>query len=122
MDVVYTAIPKSLHFAHQFILQDVIERGCAPITPYGITFWLLDTVDRDKIREVNTTYVRTADEVWAYGTPDDIGGEHSIGDGLNTTDGVIAETELALESNTPVRVFELDVDTQNVDEQDKIRP
>ncbi|MFB6204082.1 MAG: hypothetical protein ABEJ75_00390 [Candidatus Nanohaloarchaea archaeon] len=112
----FLAIPKYLHFAKDHIAQHALKNGYAPLTPYGIPFWMLDTVERDRIREANTEYLETADEVWIFGSGEELG-EHSV-NGLNVTDGVHEEKQLAEELEKKIRYFHVDLDTQQITEQE----
>ncbi len=62
-----------------------------PLNPFMIhEYFLLDTVDRDKIRESNNTIVRAAEEVWVFG---------------EISNGVAAEIALAKKLHKPIRYF-----------------
>ncbi len=112
--LVYTAIPKYLHFAHDYILRFVISQGYAPLTPYAGPFWLLDTVDREDIRRMNKQYIDAADEVWVFGIDTEHGFEGWMIDGLHVTDGVIEEITTAKENDTPVLLHQVNVDSQTI--------
>lgn len=119
-NLVYVAVPKYLHFAHDYILQHVLSLGEAPITPYSGPFWLLDTVDRTAIREANATYIDTADEIWAYGTKT----EHlsdAVGlNGIAVTDGVLDEVVHAIDMDTPVTLFTIHPDSQSITKHERL--
>ena len=53
---------------------------------------MLDTVDRDLIRNANNNLVKKADELWVFGP---------------ISDGVLAEIRLAKELNKPIRCFRI---------------
>lgn len=114
MKLVFLAIPKYLHFAKDHIAQHALENNAAPLTPYGIPFWMLDTVERDRVREANQTYLESAEEVWIFGSKESLG-NHTV-EGLNVTDGVLEEKEMAEEKGIKIRYFKVDVDTQEITE------
>jgi hypothetical protein len=109
---IYTAIPKYLIFAHDHILQFVLANDGAPLTPYSGPFWLLDTVDREAIRESNELYIEAADEIWVFGVdkPDLFEGWEV--NNLSVTDGVVEEIKTAKEQDIPVKLHHVEVDSQ----------
>lgn len=112
--LIYTAIPKYLHFAHDYILRYVVQAGHAPVTPYSGTFWLLDTVDRDGIRDANERYMEAADEIWVFGINTETGFEGWRINDLHVTDGVIGEIQTARDDGKPVKLHQVDVDSQSI--------
>ncbi len=112
--LIYTAIPKYLHFAHDYILRYVLQCGHAPLTPYTTTFWLLDTVERDAIRNANKQYIDAADEIWVFGVDTNTGFEGWMINDLHVTDGVIEEIQIAKENDVPVKLHQIDVDSQTI--------
>lgn len=112
--LVYTAIPKYLHFAHDYILRFVLSQQHAPLTPYSGTFWLLDTVDRQRIRDANHAYISVADEIWVFGINHETGFEGWKINDLHITDGVIDEIKHATENDIPVKLHSVNVDTQSI--------
>jgi hypothetical protein len=91
--LVYTAVTKHFSYFKDHINKFVIEEGYAPISPWGVPYFLLDTVERDALRETNNTYVIKADEVWVFGP---------------ISDGVLAEILLAKETNKKTRYFRIE--------------
>ena len=53
---------------------------------------MLDSVERDKIREANNDLVKKADELWVFG---------------QISDGVLLEIKLAKEANKPIKYFKV---------------
>jgi len=53
---------------------------------------MLDTVERNALRETNNTYIIKADEIWVFGP---------------VSDGVLAEIILAKKMNKPIRYFKI---------------
>jgi len=99
-------------FAHDHILRFVLANDGAPLTPYSGPFWLLDTVDREAIRESNELYIEAADEIWVFGVdkPDVFEGWQV--NNLNVTDGVVEEIQMGKESDIPVKLHHVEVDSQ----------
>lgn len=112
--LIYTAIPKYLHFAHDYILRYVLSCGNAPLTPYTGAFWLLDTVDRDAIRNANKQYIDAADEIWVFGVEIGAGFEGWMIEDLHVTDGVIEEIQIAKDQDIPVKLHHVEVDSQAI--------
>lgn len=93
MKLVYTAISKHLFYFRMYISKFVLENECIPLNPFMIfDYFLLDTVDRDVIRNANNELVKKADELWVFGP---------------VSDGVLAEIKLAKEMNKPIRYFKV---------------
>jgi len=91
MKLVYTAISKKLFYFRMHISKFVLEKDCVPLNPFMIhEYFMLDTVDRDKIRKSNNALVEKADELWVFG---------------EISDGVLAEIELAKQKNKPIKYF-----------------
>jgi hypothetical protein len=55
-------------------------------------YFMLDSVERDKIREANDELVKKADELWVFG---------------QISDGVLLEIKLAKEANKPIKYFKV---------------
>ncbi len=67
--LVYTALSKHLFYFRQHIQKFVLEKGRVPLNPFmTFDYFLLDTLDRDVIREANNNLVRHADEIWVFGS------------------------------------------------------
>lgn len=90
--LVYTASSKHFAYFKDHVSKFVIEQGYAPVSPWGVPYFMLDTVERNSLRETNNTYVEKADEVWAFGP---------------ISDGVLAEVLLAKKSKKPVKFFKI---------------
>lgn len=79
----------------------VLEKDCIPLNPYMLwEYFMLDTIERDKIREANNTLVEKADELWVFG---------------EVSDGVLAEIKLAKERQKPIKYFAV-VDSKEIKE------
>ena len=72
-----------------------------PLNPFMLfEYFLLDAVERDKVREANNTLVERADELWVFGP---------------VSDGVFDEIKLAKELQKPIRSFAV-VDSKEIKE------
>ena len=91
MELVYPAHSKHNFYFRQHISKYVLEQGYVPLNPFMIfEYFMLDTVDRDLIRNANNNLVRRADQLWVFG---------------EISDGVLAEIKLAKELEKPIRYF-----------------
>lgn len=101
MKLVYTAISKKLFYFRMYISKFVLEKDCIPLNPFMLfEYFMLDTIDRDKIREVNNNLVEKADELWVFG---------------QISNGVLAEIKIAKQENKPIRYFTV-VDSKEIKE------
>ncbi|MHA1540932.1 MAG: DUF7768 domain-containing protein [Alphaproteobacteria bacterium] len=93
LPVVYTAHSKDTFFMRQFICKFVLLEKYVPINPFmSFEYFLLDSVDRDTIRQGNNSYVHVSDEIWVFGI---------------ISDGVIEEIKLAKKLKKAVKFFSL---------------
>ena len=93
MKLIYPAFSKHLFYFRMHISKYVLLNDGVPLNPFMIhEYFLLDTVDRDKIRASNNTLVERADELWVFG---------------EQSDGVIAEIKLAKKCGKPIRYFDV---------------
>jgi len=89
--LVYTALSKHLFYFKDHISKHVLDNGGVPLNPFmTFGYFMLDTVDRDVVREANNTLVARADQLWVYGA---------------VSDGVLAEIIQAKEREKPIRYF-----------------
>jgi len=94
MPLVYTAVSKHLFYYRMFISKFVIEAGAVPLNPFMIfDYFLLDSVDRDKVRRGNNNLVMRTDELWVFGA---------------VSNGVLAEIQLAKIHKKPIRYFAIE--------------
>jgi hypothetical protein len=71
----------------------VLGKNCIPLNPFMLfEYFMLDTVERDKIREANNNLVKKTDELWVFGP---------------ISDGVLKEIKLAKEMNNPIKYFKV---------------
>ena len=91
--LVYTAFSKKNFFWRMHISKYVLENNCVPVNPFmNFEYFLLDTVDRDLIRNGNTNIIKKCDEIWIFG---------------EISDGVMKEIKLAKEIKKPVKYFDI---------------
>jgi len=93
-NLVYTAMSKHLFYYRMHISKYVIEQHGVPLNPFMIfDYFLLDSVDRDLVREGNNNLVKRSDEVWVFGP---------------ISNGVLAEIKIANGLKKPVRYFKIE--------------
>ncbi len=91
--LVYTATSKYYFYFRMFISKFVLEQGAVPLNPFMVfEYFLLDTIDRDVVREANNNLVKRADEIWVFGP---------------VSDGVLAEIKIAKATNKKLRYFKI---------------
>lgn len=91
LPLVYTAMSKHLFYFREHISKFVLENGGVPINPFmTFGYFMLDTVDRDVVRQANNVLVSRADQLWAFGA---------------VSDGVLAEVIQANEQQKVVKYF-----------------
>lgn len=93
MKLIYPAFSKHLFYFRMHISKFVLENDGVPLNPFMIhEYFLLDSVDRNKIRASNNAIVEKADEIWVFG---------------EISDGVLAEIKLAKNLGKQIRYFEV---------------
>lgn len=101
MKLIYPAFSKHLFYFRMHISKYVLENDNVPLNPFMIhEYFLLDTIERDKIRASNNTLVERADEVWVFG---------------KLSDGVMAEIKMAKSLRKHIRYFEV-IDSKDIKE------
>ncbi len=101
MKLIYTAISKKSFYFRMHISKFVLEKDCIPLNPFMLwEYFMLDTVDRDRIREANNYLVKKADELWVFGP---------------ISDGVLAEIKLAKGEGKPVKYYRI-IDSKEIKE------
>ncbi|MFH1521818.1 MAG: hypothetical protein ABIF18_02560 [archaeon] len=93
MKLVYPAHSKHYFYFRQHISKFVLEQGCVPLNPFMIfEYFMLDTIDRDIVRNANNNLVKRADEIWIFGP---------------VADGVLEEIRLAKREGKSIRYFDI---------------
>ncbi len=91
MKLIYPALSKHLFYFKMHISKFILDKKYVPLNPFMIfEYFLLDTVDRNIIRNANNNLVKKSDELWVFGS---------------ISDGVLAEINLAKQLNKPIRYF-----------------
>lgn len=92
--LVYTAMSKHLFYYRMFVSKYVLEQHKVPLNPFMIfDYFLLDTVDRDLVREGNNNLVKRVDELWVFGP---------------VSNGVLTEIKIAASLNKPIKYFKIE--------------
>ena len=92
--LIYTAFSKHIFYYRMFISRFVLEQGSVPLNPFMLfDYFLLDSLNRDIIREANNSIVMRADEIWVFGP---------------ISNGVLAEILLAKKHGKPLRYYKID--------------
>jgi len=87
--LIYTAMSKHYFYFKRHISKFVLENGAInPFMLFG--YFLLDTVERDKIRDANNNIVKRVDELWVFGP---------------ISNGVLAEIRIAKKEGKPIKYF-----------------
>jgi len=72
----------------------VLEHGKVPLNPFMLfDYFLLDSVERDSVRDANNSVVLRSDEIWVFGP---------------ISNGVLAEIMLAQKANKPISYFKIE--------------
>jgi len=92
--LIYTAMSKHLFYYRMHISKFVIEQHRVPLNPFMIfDYFLLDSVDRNLVREGNNNLVKRSDELWVFGT---------------VSNGVLAEIKIAKEMDKAIKYFKIE--------------
>lgn len=93
-ELVYTALSKHYFYYRMHISQFVLQNGKVPLNPFMLfEYFLLDTVDRNLVRDANNTLVLRADQIWVFGP---------------VSNGVLAEILLARKADKPISFFKIE--------------
>lgn len=93
LPLVYTAMSKKLFYFREHISKFVLEQGCVPLNPFmSFHYFLLDTVERNIVRNANNNYVIRGDKTWVFGP---------------IADGVLEEIRLASMEGKPIKYFKV---------------
>lgn len=92
--LVYTAMSKHYFYFRMHISRYVLEQGKVPLNPFMLfDYFLLDSVERDLVRDANNSVVLRSDEIWVFGP---------------ISNGVLAEIVLARKANKPISYFKIE--------------
>lgn len=91
--LVFSAFSKHLFYFRMHISKFILEQACVPLNPFmTFDYFLLDTVDRNVIREGNNNLVLRADQLWTFG---------------EISDGVLTELLIVKRLGKPIRFFDV---------------
>jgi len=91
--IVFTAMSKRRYYLKGHIAKFVFDQGNIPLNPFlCYDYFLLDTVERDKVREANFELITRCDELWVFG---------------EISDGVLKEILLAKDKGIPIKYFRI---------------
>lgn len=92
--LVYTAMSKHYFYFRMHISRYVLEQGKVPLNPFMLfDYFLLDSVERDLVRDANNSVILRADQIWVFGP---------------ISNGVLAEIVLASRANKPISYFKIE--------------
>lgn len=90
-ELVYTAMSKHYFYYRMHISRYVLEQGYVPLNPFMLfDYFLLDSIDRNFIRDANNSVVLRADQIWVFGP---------------ISNGVLAEIMLAKKAKKVIAYF-----------------
>jgi hypothetical protein len=93
-ELVYTAMSKHYFYYRMHISRYVLEHGKVPLNPFMLfDYFLLDSVERDSIRDANNSVVLRSDQIWVFGP---------------VSNGVLAEILLARKASKPISYFKIE--------------
>jgi len=94
MKLIYPAFSKHNFYFREHISKYILEQRGVPLNPFMIfQYFMLDSVDREVIRDANRSIItKVAEEVWVFG---------------QIADGVLEEIRLAKRLKKPLRYFEI---------------
>ena len=91
--LVFTAMSKRRYYLRGHVAKFVFDQGSIPLNPFlCYDYFLLDTVERDKVREANFELISRCDELWVFG---------------EVSDGVLKEILFAKNRGIPIRYFKI---------------
>ncbi len=92
--LIYTAMSKHFFYFRMHISRYVLEQGHVPLNPFMLfDYFLLDSIDRNFIRDANNSVVLRADQIWVFGP---------------ISNGVLAEIMLAKKANKTISYFAIE--------------
>lgn len=92
--LVYTAMSKHYFYYRMHISRFVLEQSKVPLNPFMLfDYFLLDTLERNVVREANNSLLKRADELWVFGP---------------ISNGVLAEIQIAQTTHKPIHYFKIE--------------
>ena len=91
--LVFTAMSKRRYYLKGHVAKFVFDLGKIPLNPFlCYDYFLLDTVERNKVREANFELISRCDELWVFG---------------EISDGVLREILFAKDHGIPIKYFKI---------------
>ena len=98
-ELIYTAMSKHYFYFRMHISKFVLQKDKVPINPFMLfDYFLLDSIDRDIVRNANNTVIQRADAIWVFGP---------------ISNGVLAEIVIGHKLGKPIRYFKI-LDSQDI--------
>jgi len=95
--VVFAAMSKQNFYLREYIIKFILEKGYTPMCAFMMySYYLLGTVDREKLFAATNELIVRSDELWVFG---------------EITEGVAMEVELAKKLKKKIRYFIIEPDT-----------
>jgi len=92
--LVFAAMSKHSFYFRAHISKYILEHAGVPLNPFmTFDYFLLDSVDRDLVREGNNNLLKRSDVLWVFGP---------------IADGVLAEIKIAKEMDKEIRYFKIE--------------
>lgn len=89
--VVFAAMSKRNFYLREYIIKFILEHGFTPTCAFMMySYFLLDTVEREKLIDANNELIRRSDELWVFG---------------EISDGVQKEIDLAKERKMTIKYY-----------------
>lgn len=99
--IIFTAMSWKFFAYRMFVTKYVLEQGAVPLNPFmTFDYFMLDTVERNIVREANNNLVLLAEELWCFGS---------------ISDGVMVEIGLAKKHGMKVRYFRIEKPAQFIE-------
>lgn len=87
--IVFAALSKRNFYLREHVNKYIIEHGGTPLSAFMMfSYFMLDTVDRDRLIAANNDLIKRCDQLWVFG---------------EISDGVQAEIELAGHMGIPIK-------------------
>lgn len=98
--IVFAAISKRNFYYREHISKFILEKGCVPLNPFmSFSYFMLDTIPRNTVREANNNLVRLSDELWVFG---------------KISDGIASEVKYVKEMQKKIRYFSIEGSPQKI--------
>ncbi|MCA9389877.1 hypothetical protein KC571_00575 [candidate division WWE3 bacterium] len=92
--IVFAAMSKQNFYLREHIIKFILEQNYTPTCAFMMfSYFLLDTVKRERLIEANNDLIRCADELWVFG---------------DISDGVQKEINLANSLKLPIRYYSVE--------------